>query len=170
MALTRRSMIGRGALLVASGFLAPSFITRTALALDGRSSALGPVALDASKKNQILVVLQLSGGNDGINTLIPFADPNYARLRPTLGVATTDVLRLTDSVGLNPNLSRLKALYDQGKMQIVQGVGYPNPNRSHFRSMAIWHWASPATFEPSASIGRHAAACQCAKDSALPAS
>jgi len=145
MAFNRRSLITRGALLVASGFLAPSFITRTALALDGRSSALGPVALDASKKNQILVVLQLSGGNDGINTLIPFADPNYARLRPTLGVAATDVLRLTDSVGLNPNLSRLKALYDQGKMAIVQGVGYPNPNRSHFRSMDIWHSASPNT-------------------------
>ncbi len=169
MAFNRRSLITRGALLVASGFLAPSFITRTALALDGRSSALGSVALDASKKNQILVVLQLSGGNDGINTLIPFTDPNYARLRPTLGVATTDVLRLTDSVGLNPNLSRLKALYDQGKMAIVQGVGYPNPNRSHFRSMDIWHSASPATFERSGWLGRYVAACQCAQDNALPA-
>src|SRR5437588_5510897 len=163
MAFTRRSLIGRGALLVASGFLAPSFLTRTAIAVDGS------VALDASKKNMILVVLQLSGGNDGINTLIPFADPNYARLRPTLGVATSDVLRLTDSVGLNPNLGKLKALYDQGKMAVVQGVGYPNPNRSHFRSMDIWHSAHPESFERSGWLGRYVAACQCAQDNALPA-
>ena len=87
MAFNRRSLISRGALLVASGFLAPSFITRTAMALDGPTSVLGPVTLDPSKKSHILVVLQLSGGNDGINTLIPFTDPDYARLRPTLGVA-----------------------------------------------------------------------------------
>src|SRR5713226_473731 len=121
MAFTRRSLIGRGALLVASGFLAPSCITRTAMALDGAQSVLGPVTLDPTKKNKILIVLQLSGGNDGINTLIPFTDPNYAKLRPTLGVATSDVLRLTDSVGLNPNLGKLKTLYDQGKMAVVQG-------------------------------------------------
>ena len=169
MALTRRSLIGRGALLVASGFLAPSFITRTAMALDGPSSALGPVALDSSKKNRILVVLQLSGGNDGINTLIPFADPNYSQLRPSLGFAANDVLHLTDSVGLNPNLSKLKTMYDQGKVAVVQGLGYPNPNRSHFRSMDIWHSARPDTFERSGWLGRYVSACECAQDNALPA-
>jgi uncharacterized protein (DUF1501 family) len=163
MAFTRRSLIGRGALLVASGFLAPSFLTRTAIAVDGSA------ALDASKKNMILVVLQLSGGNDGINTLIPFADPEYARLRPSLGFATDEVLHLTDSVGLNPNLGKLKALYDQGKVAVVQGVGYPNPNRSHFRSMDIWHSARPDTFEHSGWLGRYVSACQCATDNALPA-
>ena len=169
MALTRRSLIGRGALLVASGFLAPSFITRTAMALDGPSSALGPVALDSSKKNRILVVLQLSGGNDGLNTLIPFADPNYSQLRPSLGFAANEVLHLTDSVGLNPNLSKLKTMYDQGKVAVVQGVGYPNPNRSHFRSMDIWHSARPDTFERSGWLGRYVSACECARDNALPA-
>ena len=169
MALTRRSLIGRGALLVASGFLAPSFITRTAMALDGPSSALGPVALDSSKKNRILVVLQLSGGNDGLNTLIPFADPNYSQLRPSLGFAANEVLHLTDSVGLNPNLSKLKTMYDQGKVAVVQGVGYPNPNRSHFRSMDIWHSARPDTFERSGWLGRYVSACECAQDNALPA-
>src|SRR6266849_243467 len=169
MVFTRRSLIGRGALLVASGFLAPSFITRTAMALDAAQSVLWPVSLDPTKKNRILVVLQLSGGNDGINTLIPFTDPNYAKLRPTLGVATSDVLRLTDSVGLNPNLGKLKALYDQGKMAVVQGVGYPNPNRSHFRSMDIWHSAHPESFERSGWLGRYVSACQCAQDNALPA-
>ena len=164
MTFTRRSLIGRGALLVASGFLAPSFITRTAAALDGPS-----VALDASKRSMILVVLQLSGGNDGINTLIPFADPEYNQLRPSLGFAADEVLHLTDAVGLNPNLGKLKALYDQGKVAIVQGVGYPNPNRSHFRSMDIWHSARPDTFEHSGWLGRYVAACQCAADNALPA-
>jgi uncharacterized protein (DUF1501 family) len=168
-AFTRRSLIGRGALLVASGLLAPSFITRTAMALDGPSSVLGPVALDATKKNRILVVLQLSGGNDGINTLIPFADPAYATMRPTLGVPAADVLHLTDSVGLHPNLGKLKALYDQGKVAVIQGVGYPNPNRSHFRSMDIWHSARPDSFERSGWLGRYVSACQCAQDNALPA-
>ena len=169
MAFTRRSLIGRGALLVASGFLAPSFITRTAMALDGPSSGLGPVALDASKKNMILVVLQLSGGNDGINTVIPFADHAYSKLRPSLGFGTNEVLQLSDSVGLNPNLSKLKDIYDQGKVAVVQGVGYPNPNRSHFRSMDIWHSARPDTFERSGWLGRYVSACQCAQDNALPA-
>jgi uncharacterized protein (DUF1501 family) len=160
MALTRRSLLGRGALLVASGFLAPSFITRTALALDAQKGATN---------NMILIVLQLSGGNDGINTLIPFGDPTYATMRPSLGFEAGDVLHLTDSVGLNPNLSRLKALYDQGKVAVVQGVGYPNPNRSHFRSMDIWHSAHPDTFERSGWLGRYVSACQCAQDNALPA-
>jgi uncharacterized protein (DUF1501 family) len=171
MAFTRRSLVTRGALLVASGVLAPSFITRTAMALDNQSvsSALGPVALDPTKKKNILVVLQLSGGNDGINTLIPFSDSNYAKLRPTLGIAPADVLKLTDSVGLNPSLGKLKSLYDQGKMAVIQGVGYPNPNRSHFRSMDIWHSARPESFERSGWLGRYVAACECAQDNALPA-
>src|SRR5579859_7007424 len=169
MAFNRRSLITRGALLVASGFLAPSFVTRTAMALDGPASVLGPVTLDPTKKNKILVVLQLSGGNDGINTLIPFSDPQYAALRPTLGVPASDVLHLTDSVGLNPKLDKFKALYDQGKLAVVQGVGYPNPNRSHFRSMDIWHSAHPESFERSGWLGRYVDACQCAQDNALPA-
>jgi uncharacterized protein (DUF1501 family) len=145
------------------------------MALDGRSSllgassVLGPVALDPTKKNRILVVLQLSGGNDGVNTVIPFNDPNYARLRPTLGITGSDVLHLTDSVGLNPNLAKLKGMYDQGKVAIVQGVGYPNPNRSHFRSMDIWHSATPDSFERSGWLGRYVAACQCAQDNTMPA-
>ena len=171
MALTRRSLIGRGALLVASGFLAPSFITRTALALEGSTPGFnaGDMTLDPSKKNRILVVLQLSGGNDGINTLVPFADSAYPTLRPTLGVAPTDVLKLTDGVGLHPNLKHFKSLYDGGKLAVIQGVGYPNPNRSHFRSMDIWHSARPESFERSGWLGRYVAACQCAQDNALPA-
>ena len=91
MALTRRQLISRGAVLVASGLLAPAFVTRTAVALDPAAGPLGPVTLDPTKKSRILVVLQLSGGNDGINTLVPFADPAYAALRPTLGIGANDV-------------------------------------------------------------------------------
>jgi uncharacterized protein (DUF1501 family) len=152
MPLTRRQLLGRGALLVTAGFLAPSFITRTALALQGSTS------------NKILVVLQLSGGNDGVNTLVPFADPGYARLRPSLGIAPGEVLPLSDQVGLHPGLGKLKALYDQGKVAVVQGVGYPNPNRSHFRSMDIWHSARPDSFERSGWLGRYIDACQCGQD------
>src|SRR5919201_494129 len=170
MALTRRQLISRGALLVASGFLAPSFITRTAMALDGTASGLGNVTLDASKNNRILVVLQLSGGNDGLNTLVPFADPGYVKLRPSLGLSTSEVLQVTDSVGLHPGLAKLKALYDHGKVAIIQGVGYPNPNRSHFRSMDIWHSAGPDSLERSGWLGRYISACQCNQDpAALPA-
>src|SRR6266536_621777 len=171
MAITRRSLIGRGALLVASGFLAPSFITRTSLALDGQPGFTdsGPVMLDPTKNNRILVVLQLSGGNDGINTLVPFGDPAYATLRPTLGLPTNEVLKLTDQVGLHPNLKHFKGLYDQGRLAVIQGVGYPNPNRSHFRSMDIWHSARPESFERSGWLGRYVSACQCAQDNALPA-
>lgn len=161
MPLTRRSLLGRGALLVASGFLAPSFISRTAMALDAQQGS--------ASSNLILVVLQLSGGNDGLNTVIPFADPQYSKLRPTLGFPANEVLHLNDSVGLNPNLSKLKALYDQGKVAVIQGVGYPNPNRSHFRSMDIWHSAHPESFERSGWLGRYVSACQCAQDNALPA-
>jgi len=127
------------------------------------------VTLDASKKNRILVVLQLSGGNDGINTLVPFADSAYTTLRPTLGVPAGDVLKLTDGVGLHPSLKNFKALYDSGKLAVVQGVGYPNPNRSHFRSMDIWHSARPESFERSGWLGRYISACQCAQNNALPA-
>jgi uncharacterized protein (DUF1501 family) len=170
MAITRRSLIGRGALLVASGFLAPSFMTRTALALAGQPGLTdGTVSLDPTKKDRILVVLQLSGGNDGINTVVPFADPAYATLRPTLGVPANEVLKLTDQVGLHPNLKHFKGLYDQGKLAVIQGVGYPNPNRSHFRSMDIWHSARPETFERSGWLGRYVEACQCSQDNNLGA-
>jgi len=168
MAFTRRSLLGRGALLVASGFLAPSFITRTAMALDAQKNSTN--AGNISSNNTILVVLQLSGGNDGINTLVPFGDPQYSKLRPTLGFSTDEVLHLSDSVGLNPNLAKLKGLYDQGKVAVIQGVGYPNPNRSHFRSMDIWHSAHPESMERSGWLGRYIAACQCTQDTnAIPA-
>ncbi len=159
MTISRRSLLGRGAMLVASGLVAPSFIARTALALS--QSTADP--------RRILVVVQLSGGNDGLNTLVPFGDPAYYSLRSSLAVSPSDVLPLSDTVGLNPNLAALKPLWDSGNLAVVQGVGYPNPNRSHFRSMDIWHSARPDSFERSGWLGRYLDACQCGDSTPLPA-
>jgi uncharacterized protein (DUF1501 family) len=92
--------------------------------------------------NKVLVVLQLSGGNDGLNTVIPVRNDIYYRSRPRLGIERDKALSLTDEVGLHPSLTTLKGLYDEGHLAIVNSVGYPNPDRSHFRSMDIWHTAS----------------------------
>ncbi len=99
--------------------------------------------MTSTKKDPVLVVLQLSGGNDGINTVIPYGDPHYADHRPAVRVPDDQVLKLSEHVGLNPNMGPMKRLYDEGKVAVIQGVGYPNPNRSHFRSMDIWHTAEP---------------------------
>jgi uncharacterized protein (DUF1501 family) len=170
MALTRRNLLSRGALLVAAGLTAPAFIARTALALNGQmAQGEAPAALDATKSKNVLVAVQLSGGNDGLNTLIPFADPGYYQFRSSLAIPTSDVITLTDSIGLHPNLGGLKTLYDQGLVAVVQGVGYPNPNRSHFRSMDIWHTARPDIIERTGWLGRYLDACQCGQDQPLPA-
>ena len=99
--------------------------------------------MTSTKKDPVLVVLQLSGGNDGINTVVPYGDPHYPDHRPAVRVPDDQVLKLSDHVGLNPNMGPMKRLYDEGKVAVIQGVGYPNPNRSHFRSMDIWHTAEP---------------------------
>ncbi|GAL70123.1 DUF1501 domain-containing protein [Jejuia pallidilutea] len=103
-----------------------------------------------------LVIIQLSGGNDGLNTIVPFRNDIYYKERPTLSIAKTDVIKLTDEVGLNPSLTPLKRLYDKGYLSIINNVGYPNPVRSHFRSMDIWQTATDSdTFSQSGWVGRY---------------
>ena len=92
--------------------------------------------------NKVLVVLQLSGGNDGLNTVIPYRNDIYFKSRPRLGIARDKAFELTDEAGLHPALKAFKSLYDDGSLSIINSVGYPNPDRSHFRSMDIWHTAS----------------------------
>ena len=92
--------------------------------------------------NKVVVVLQLSGGNDGLNTVIPIRNDIYYKSRPRLGIQKTDALGLTDEVGLNPALKAFADLYNDGSLGIINNVGYPNPDRSHFRSMDIWQTAS----------------------------
>ncbi len=95
--------------------------------------------------NKVVVVLQLSGGNDGLNTVIPFSNDIYYRQRPRLGIERSAALRLTDEAGLHPALTGFKTLYDDGSLGIINNVGYPNPDRSHFRSMDIWQTASESS-------------------------
>ena len=95
-----------------------------------------------NSSDRILIVLQLSGGNDGLNTIVPFQNDLYYQLRPSLAIAKEKVLRATDELGFNPALIKVKELYDQGLLTVINNVGYPNPDRSHFRSMDIWQTAS----------------------------
>src|SRR6185436_7983688 len=106
-------------------------------------------ASDAAGRDQrVLVLIQMAGGNDGLNTLVPIGDPAYEKARPGIGIKKGQALRLNDQFGLHPSLTGLRELYDEGKLAIVQGVGYPNPDRSHFRSMDIWQSAEPERAEP----------------------
>ena len=99
--------------------------------------------MTATKKDPVLVVLQLSGGNDALNTLVPHGDPLYYDNRPSVRVPEGQALDIDGYVGFNPNMAPLKRLYDEGRVAVIQGVGYANPNRSHFRSMDIWHTCEP---------------------------
>ena len=146
---TRReflSLSSKGIGLLAFSRFAPSFLVRSALA-----SSPAP-----ERDKRILVIVQLAGGNDGLNTLVPYQDDNYYRLRPTLGLPKDTVLALNDRVGLHPSCDALRGLYDAGSLALVQNVGYPNPNRSHFRSTEIWETASDSgAFLGTGWIGRY---------------
>jgi uncharacterized protein (DUF1501 family) len=136
MKTTRRDFLGVGAAglsFVSLGGSAPRLFERAAAA-----------STRADANDHVLIVLELAGGNDGLNTVIPFEDAHYYRNRRTLGIPKKDVHKLTDKVGLHPRMGPLAELYKQGRVAVVQGVGYPGPDRSHFRSMEIWHTATTA--------------------------
>jgi uncharacterized protein (DUF1501 family) len=121
---------------VSWGLTVPAFVSRTA--------AAAPDAGKPGAKETILVVVQLTGGNDGLNTVIPFKDADYVKLRPTLKLPKDQVRKLNDQVGLHPSMEGLAGLLQDQALCVLQGVGYPNPNQSHFRSMDIWQAASTA--------------------------
>ena len=102
----------------------------------------------------VLVVLQLSGGNDFMNTVIPYGDGQYYDYRPNTGIAEDQVLDIDGSFGFHPAMGPVKDLYDSGNVAIIQGIGYPEPDRSHFRSMDIWHTAEPTKFSSEGWLGR----------------
>ena len=117
----------------------------TVLAFLGRTALSAPRADKPGAKDTVLVVVQLTGGNDGMNTVVPFTNPDYYKLRPTIAIAKDQVKKLTDDVGFHPAMTALAKLYtDDSAVCVVQGVGYPNPSQSHFRSMDVWHAASTA--------------------------
>ncbi|RLK09618.1 uncharacterized protein (DUF1501 family) [Micromonospora sp. M71_S20] len=133
--LTRRRF------LVASGVVGATALAAgaTAYRLDDLFATTG----DRDPEARTLVLVTLYGGNDGLNTIVPYADPAYQDARPELAYTAEQVRRLDDEVGLNPALAGLHRLHSQGRLAIVHGVGYPKPDRSHFRSMDIWHTAQP---------------------------
>ncbi len=98
-----------------------------------------------SEKKRALVVIQLAGANDALNTIIPYTNGLYYDFRPNISIPAEDVMTINDELGFNPNLAPIKALWDRGKVAVINGIGYPNPDRSHFRSMDIWHTAEPTT-------------------------
>ncbi|MCU0335828.1 MAG: hypothetical protein MUF62_12435 [Chitinophagaceae bacterium] len=106
--------------------------------------------------HRILVMIQLSGGNDGLNTVVPLGNDIYYRERPGLAIGADKALRLQDGAGLHPSLTVFRQLFDNGELAILNNVGYPDPDRSHFRSMDIWHSASPAnTYWDTGWLGRY---------------
>ena len=110
--------------------------------------------MTSNKKDPVLVVLQMSGAYDALNTVIPYNDPHYGDYRTELKVEPDQVLAIDDKVGFHPSMAPIKDLYDQGKVAVIQGIGYPNPIRSHFRSMDIWHTAEPAKMATEGWLGR----------------
>ncbi len=140
-AYTRRTFLTSTLTLASAAATVPWFINRSALGLPQPASGLS--SIPGIPEDRIIVVVQLGGGNDGLNTVIPYVDDTYYKARPGIGIPKDQVLKLdkrTD-IGLHPQLRDLHAMYEEGRMTIVQGVGYPNPNRSHFKSMDIWHTA-----------------------------
>ncbi|MBI5707558.1 MAG: DUF1501 domain-containing protein [Armatimonadetes bacterium] len=145
--LSRRDLF-RVSGLMAVGLTTPKWLSSVAHAdIFGAANGVAP-------KDSVLVVCQFSGGNDGLNTVVPFKDDVYYQLRPTLGIARDKVLDIGEQVGLHPSLAGLADLYKQGKVSIVQNVGYPQPNRSHFKSMEIWQSGGPSC-PKYGWIGRH---------------
>jgi len=122
----------------------------------GRALAQAPLSgLTGPADDRVLVLINLQGGNDGLNCVVPYSMPQYYRYRPTLGVAQNDVLRLNEQVGLNPNMKSFKAMFDKGQVAVIQGVGYPKPDHSHFRSQEIWQTADPDGYSATGWIGRY---------------
>jgi uncharacterized protein (DUF1501 family) len=141
--MTRREFIHKGLTIVAVGATAPSFLTRTALAMANPFDIAQVTSRPGVPDDNVLVVVQMGGGNDGLNTIVPFNDDAYYRARPRLAVPKNEVIRVDGDHGFHPRMAKLKEMLDRGNLAVVQGVGYPNPSRSHFKSMEIWQTADP---------------------------
>jgi uncharacterized protein (DUF1501 family) len=144
MSVTRRDFLASGLVGVASGVMVPPILAKGVFA----------AGMNGIHNNRVLVVLQLAGGNDGLNTVVPYADPAYASARPTVGVRPDTVLHIDSSVGLNPALPGLKSLYDAGNVAIVQGVGYDKPTYSHFENLYVWEYADPKRAQTDGWLGK----------------
>jgi len=145
---SRREFIQKSALTTIGTMLIPNFLK----GFEQQAFSLQ----QAQYQGKILVMVQLSGGNDGLNTIVPFRNDIYYRERPSIGIKADKVSKLNDEIGLNPALEAIRGLYDNGSMQIINNVGYPNPDRSHFRSMDIWQTGSSSSeYLKSGWLGRY---------------
>lgn len=151
---TRRDFLRHALAGASASWTVPLFLQQTFAELDSQQRDRA-IAKTTGKDGPILVIVQLAGGNDGLNTLVPFADDAYHRARPRLAKKAKDVLKLSDYCGLNSSLPFLHSLYQQGDLAVVQGVGYPNPNRSHFVSTSIWESADPQQRANTGWVGRY---------------
>lgn len=132
--MERRDFLKKSVLAAAGAVAVPAFM-----------KPFEALALDELSLYKNLVVVQLSGGNDGLNTVVPYGNDIYYQMRKGIAIKPQELIRLNDMQGLNPNLAALQELYDQGWMSVINDVGYPNPDRSHFRSMDIWQTASDSS-------------------------
>src|SRR5665213_950524 len=144
MSVTRRDFLAAGLVGAASGVLVPPVFAKGVFA----------AGIEGIHNDRVLVVLQLAGGNDGLNTVVPYADPAYLSARPTVAVRPDAVLHIDSSVGLNPALKGLRSLYDGGNVAIVQGVGYDNPTYSHFENLYVWEYADPQRAQTDGWLGK----------------
>ncbi len=151
---TRRDFLRSTVLGASAAWTVPMFVDKTFAQLN-ESTRDSATQIATGKNDTILVVLQLAGGNDGLNTLVPYADDAYHKARPNIGKKASGLIRLSDHVGLNGSMPFLGSLFKEGDLGIVQGVGYPNPNRSHFVSTSIWETADPANRSATGWLGRY---------------
>lgn len=149
--VSRRKFLKQGLGMVGVSLTLPSVWSLAARAAD--------FAPRQSGKTKILVLVQMGGGNDGLNTVIPYTDGAYYKARPVIGIAADKVLHLDGKTGLHTDMTAFADLYKSGKLAVVQGVGYPTPNRSHFRSIEIWQTGFPDRIENTGWLGRYLDSC-----------
>jgi uncharacterized protein (DUF1501 family) len=138
---TRREFLRTTVLGSAVSWTVPAFLANTLTSLQ-TEAADSATQIVTGKDSTILVVLQMAGGNDGLNTVVPYSNDFYHKARPKIGLSADKIIKLNDDIGFNGVMTGFKNLYDSGNLAVVQGVGYPNPNRSHFRATEIWQTAS----------------------------
>jgi uncharacterized protein (DUF1501 family) len=153
---SRRSFLNRGVQLLSAAATLPLFLDRSAraLAADFAANQQG-----SGRPANVLVIVQMAGGNDGLNTVVPVRNDDYYRARPTLAIGRKEALRATDDFGFHPSATGFKKMWDDGHLAVLHSVGYPNQNRSHFRSTDIWQTAEPGRVATSGWLGRYFDAC-----------
>ena len=138
---TRREFLNNGLGFVALGLSVPTLLMSATQAIAAETGVASKTS--GANGGKILVVIEMAGGNDGLNTVVPLNDPLYAKLRPSIGVKAGEAVKIDQGLALHPGLGALGKLYERGQLAVVTGVGYPNPNRSHFQSMDIWQSGDP---------------------------